>query len=226
MDKLAKIKIIFGLVGGFISQQLGGWDAALSTLFILMIIDYLTGIITAMLGNSVKSEHGNLSSKVGFIGIVKKGIMIFIVLIGYRMDILLEVEYVRDCVVLMFAANETISILENAALIGVPIPKVLVRVIDVLKVKSGEEENPEEYIKQTKEEFGLSDALIHTLEASIINKLKIPYDEVKEMLPALIKLYDYYFNETRSESESIELVIQDVALTKTKIRGGELSNGD
>lgn len=120
----------------------GGWDAALITLMIFMGIDYLTGLIMAgVFHNSEKTPNGALESRAGWKGLCRKGVTLLIVLVACRLDLVMGSNFIRDAVVIGFIANETISIVENAGLMGVPIPAVITRAIDVLKHQgeSGEE---------------------------------------------------------------------------------------
>jgi len=132
---------IVGAVGGLISCCFGGWTEALTTLLIFMGIDYLTGLICAgVFHKSRKSENGALESKASFKGLCRKGVILLIVLVGHRIDLAIGANYVRDAVCIAFIANETISIIENAGLMGVPIPKVITGAIEILK-KKGSDKN-------------------------------------------------------------------------------------
>ena len=123
-----------GIVGAGISKMFGGWDAALTTLTIFMAIDYASGIVVAgVFHNSSKSDTGGLNSHIGWQGICRKGVTLAIVLIACRLDLLIGTSYIKDAVIIAFCANELISIVENAGLMGLPIPEVLVKAIDVLK---------------------------------------------------------------------------------------------
>lgn len=133
---------IFGVVGGIISSAFGGWDSALTTLVIFMGIDYITGLMVAgIFKRSGKTENGALESRAGFKGLCRKGVTLLIVLVACRLDMMIGTNFVRDASVLAFVANETISIIENAGLMGVPIPSVITRSIEVLKSKAKEQEN-------------------------------------------------------------------------------------
>ena len=132
---------IVGAVGSFISHCFGGWTEALTTLLIFMAIDYLTGLICAgVFHKSMKSENGALESKASFKGLCRKGVIMLIVLVGHRIDLVIGANYVRDGVCIAFIVNETISIVENAGLMGIPIPKVLTNCIEILK-KKGSDKN-------------------------------------------------------------------------------------
>ena len=124
-----------GMLGSVALHLFGGWDTALATLVIFMVLDYTTGLTVAFLGNSEKSENGSLSSYVGFRGIATKIFLLALVAVGYRLDLLLGLDYIRGAVIFAFAANEAISITENAGLMGVPIPKPILKAIDILKNK-------------------------------------------------------------------------------------------
>lgn len=106
---------VLGIVGGFVSSLFGGWNSALTTLVILMGIDYVTGMIVAgIFKSSKKTDTGALESRAGWKGLCRKGVTLFIVLIACRLDVELGSNFVRDAVVIAFMANETISIIENA----------------------------------------------------------------------------------------------------------------
>mgnify|MGYP000896845355 FL=1 len=127
---------IIGTIGSFISWAFGGWDTSLQTLVVFMAIDYATGLIVAgVFHKSTKTETGALKSEAGWKGLCKKGMTLVVVLIACRLDILLEINYIRDAVCIAYIANELISITENAGLMGVPVPKPIIDAIDILKKK-------------------------------------------------------------------------------------------
>ena len=132
-----------GILGSGIASVFGGWDAALITLVIFMGIDYLTGLMVAgVFHKSPKTDGGGLESRAGWKGLVRKGVTLLIVLVATRLDLLIgDASFIRDAVVIAFVVNETLSIIENAGLMGVPVPEVLVRAIEVLKKKG---EGPDE----------------------------------------------------------------------------------
>lgn len=125
-----------GTIGGGIAALFGGWTSAMTTLIIFMVIDYITGIIvTGVFHRSGKSKSGALESRAGFKGLCRKGMILLILLVACRLDLMLGTGYIKDCVCIAFVVNETLSIIENAGLMGVPIPQVLIKAIDVLKAK-------------------------------------------------------------------------------------------
>ena len=131
-----KIFILSGVacVGAAISSLLGGWTGAMTTLVILMFIDYVTGIIVAgVFHNSPKCSGGALSSAVGFKGICRKFVILLIVVVACRVDLLLDTNIIRDATCIGFCANELVSITENAGLMGIPLPRKLVEAIEVLR---------------------------------------------------------------------------------------------
>ncbi len=126
-----------GAVGAWIADLFGGFDAALITLTLFMAADYITGLVVAgVFHRSPKTETGALESRAGLKGLFRKGGMLLVVLVACRLDLLLGSDFIRDAAVIAFAANETISIIENLALMGVPVPKILTEAIEVLKKKS------------------------------------------------------------------------------------------
>ena len=130
-----------GIIGSFIASLFGGFDAAMVTLLIFMSADYMTGLIVAgVFKKSNKTKNGALESGAGWKGLCRKGMSLVIVLIAVRLDITIGTNYIRDTVCIAFIANETISIVENAGLMGVPIPAVITKAIEVLKNKTEESE--------------------------------------------------------------------------------------
>lgn len=126
-----------GVVGGAVAALFGGWDTALITLIIFMGVDYVTGLIVAgVFHRSGKSENGTLESRAGFKGLCRKGVSLLIVLVGAQLDAVIGSNFIRDGVCIAFIANETLSIVENAGLMGIPIPEVITKAIDVLKKES------------------------------------------------------------------------------------------
>ena len=131
-----KIFILSGVacVGAAIASLLGGWTGAMTTLVILMFIDYVTGLIVAgVFHNSPKCSGGALSSAVGFKGICRKFVILLIVVVACRVDLLLDTNIIRDATCIGFCVNELVSITENAGLMGIPLPRKLVDAIEVLR---------------------------------------------------------------------------------------------
>ena len=115
-----------GVIGGAIAGLFGGWDTALQTLVIFMAVDYITGLIVAgVFHTSPKTKTGTLESRAGWKGLCRKGVSLLVVLVACRLDAIIGSSFIRDATVIAFVCNETISIIENAGLMGVPVPKVL-----------------------------------------------------------------------------------------------------
>ncbi|MDO5363072.1 MAG: phage holin family protein [Eubacteriales bacterium] len=130
-----------GVCGSFIASCFGGWDTGLITLLIFMIIDYISGLVVAgVFHNSNKTKTGTLESRAGWKGLCRKSMTLLFVLIAYRLDLALGVSYIRDAVIIGFIANELISIVENAGLMGLPLPDAISKAIDVLTMKGEEHE--------------------------------------------------------------------------------------
>ena len=131
-----------GMLGSLVASFFGGWDASLSTLMIFMSVDYTSGLITAgVFHKSQKTDSGKLESRAGFKGLCRKCMILLFVLIGYRLDLVVGTTYIRDAVCIAFMANELISIVENAGLMGLPVPEVITKAIDVLKHNEAKGEN-------------------------------------------------------------------------------------
>lgn len=140
MEQITSVKTgvlaTVGLSFGWICNLLGGGDAVLKFLLLLMLVDYLTGLAIAIIfKKSPKTETGAANSTIGFKGICKKVMMLFMVLIAYKADVMLGLDYIRSSTILAFIINELVSLVENAGLMGVKIPKVILNLIDVLKAK-------------------------------------------------------------------------------------------
>ena len=125
-----------GVLGGWLAQFFGGFDAGFITLGIVMAIDYLTGVIVAgVFKNSPNTETGGLESWFGFKGLVRKFVMLLIVAVAYRIDIVAGSDFVRDALIIAFIANEGISVIENAGLMGIEVP-ILKDAIEMLRKKN------------------------------------------------------------------------------------------
>ncbi len=123
-----------GTVGGAVSFLFGGWDDALTALVIFMSIDYITGlIVAAVFKNSPKTENGALHSHESFLGLCRKGVTLLIVLVASQLDMITGSGFIKDAVVIAFITSETISIVENAGLMGIPVPDKLTKAIELLK---------------------------------------------------------------------------------------------
>lgn len=134
-------KTIKGLaaVGGGIAGALGGWDPLLQVLAAMMAADYLSGVAVALMGKSRKTEYGGLSSKVGALGLARKGLMMLVVLVAALLDAAVGGAACRDAACWFYIANEGLSLLENMALAGVPFPEKIQALLGQQKEKGGSE---------------------------------------------------------------------------------------
>jgi len=126
-DVIHTLQLIFAAIGGYIGWFLGGFDGLLYALVAFVIIDYITGIMVAVLEKKV-------SSSIGFKGIFKKVLIFTFVGIGHIVDIyiLQNGSAVRTAVIFFYLSNEGLSIVENAAKIGLPVPEKLKKVFTEL----------------------------------------------------------------------------------------------
>lgn len=124
----------FAALGGAVGAVMGGFDGFLYALIVFVVVDYLTGIMVAVL----KKE---LSSEVGFHGIFKKVVIFALVAVGHIVDmhVIQNGSVIRTAVIFFYLSNEGISILENASVIGLPVPQKLKDVLEQLKDGKGEE---------------------------------------------------------------------------------------
>ena len=130
-----------GIIGGVIASLFGGWDTAPQTLVIFMAIDYITGLVVAgVFHASPKTKTGALESKAGWKGLIRKGETLLIVLVACQLMLSSAAASSATRRSSAFSANEAISIVENAGLMGLPIPAAITKAIDILKQRA---ETPE-----------------------------------------------------------------------------------
>ena len=119
--------------GGAVLGLLGGWDLPLQILACFMLADYLTGLTLAFLHKSGKTAGGGVSSRAGLAGLLRKGAMAAVVAVATLLDALTGADMMRQSACLFFIANEGISILENAAALGAPLPPFLTAALESLQ---------------------------------------------------------------------------------------------
>lgn len=131
-DKITKF--VAGLIGAA-AGLLGGWTMLLTILAWFMVIDYATGLIVAWRGRSPKSEHGGVSSKVGFDGLIRKAFIMLVVLMATLLDRAIgnQSSVFQTAATMYYIANEGISILENTSLMGVKYPDFILRALETLR---------------------------------------------------------------------------------------------
>ena len=127
------VQYAFAALGGAVGAVMGGFDGFLYSLIVFVVVDYLTGIMAAILNK-------RLSSEVGFHGIFKKVVIFALVAVGHIVDthVIQNGSVIRTAVIFFYLSNEGISILENASLIGLPVPQKLKDVLEQLR--DGKEE--------------------------------------------------------------------------------------
>lgn len=150
MEHISNIKgsifTVIGVTGSIIAALLGGWDTALQTLLLFMAVDYTTGLLVAgVFHKSEKTETGTLESRAGWKGLCRKGMTLLIVLVAAQLDKVTGTDVIRNGVIIAYVANECISIIENAGLMGIPIPNVIKDAIDLLKRKDELQEEVKYY---------------------------------------------------------------------------------
>ena len=114
----------------FLLRALGGWDAALGLMFLLMALDVLSGVIVAGMRRSSRTIGGGFLSSAFFLGLTRKLLMVLLVILGTALDGLLGTQICRVSVIGFYAANEAFSVIENAAVMGVPFPKGVLQVLE------------------------------------------------------------------------------------------------
>lgn len=131
-----------------ILRLLGGWDAALSLLFLSMGLDVLTGFLCALHRKSDKTEGGGFLSRSFFLGLTRKLMVLALVILAAALDRMMGTDGVaRLSVIGFYTANEGLSILENAALLGLPLPGALTAALERLREGGGENKERTEKMK-------------------------------------------------------------------------------
>ncbi len=121
--------VVGGVVGGFFCQWLGGWDVILKALIVLIVLDYITGVLKAIVTKT-------LSSQIGFIGLIRKIVIFIVVATAVTVQgIVGDAIPLREIVIIFFICNEGISLLENASEF-VPIPEKLRETLIQLRDKN------------------------------------------------------------------------------------------
>ena len=143
MDNLYKIA---AAAAGAVIRFFTGIPVIMWVLIAMMTLDYVTGLMTGMMGVSSKTEGGKLSSRAAFDGLMRKIMIFLVVILSVLVD--LAVQYgagvtfnaVTGATCLWFIASEGVSVLENAAELGVPIPGILRKALELLQDSSGDAE--------------------------------------------------------------------------------------
>ena len=152
---MKKITELLAAVGGAIASFFVTMPPIVWVLIAVMSIDYVTGLTCGALGKSKKTENGYLASHEAFKGLLKKALILLVVLLAALLDYAVSIgagiafEAVMGATCLWFIASEGFSILENVACMGVPVPKILLRVLEIMKEKGSV---PEDQAEETPEE--------------------------------------------------------------------------
>lgn len=126
----------------WLARALGGWDTTLSLMFAVMGLDLLTGLLVSLAGKSDKTKGGGFLSGAFFQGLTRKLMMLLLVMLATALDGLMGTDGVcRLAVIGFYAANEGLSIVENAALLGLPFPQALLAVLERMKQQG---DNPQD----------------------------------------------------------------------------------
>jgi toxin secretion/phage lysis holin len=122
-------------IAGAIAGLYGEWNTMLTILVVMMAADYVSGWIVAWCGKSPKTEGGGLSSKAGFVGLAKKGFIMLLVLVATMLDKAIGggTSIFQSSLTLYYIANEGLSVLENAALLGIRFPEKLRKALETLR---------------------------------------------------------------------------------------------
>ena len=130
------VQVVFTAVGGWLGYYLGGCDGLLIALIVFVVTDYITGIMCAV-------ADKKLSSAVGFKGICKKALIFALVGIGHILDmrVIGAGSVLRTAVIFFYLSNEGLSLIENAAHLGLPVPNKLKDVLEQLHKRSEKEDN-------------------------------------------------------------------------------------
>lgn len=129
-----KILAYASAISGAMLGLLGGFDSLLYALIIFMIVDYISGVISAMFGKSTKTQDGKLSSKAGAIGIFKKILIMLCVLIANSLDKAVGQQNVfRNACIMFYICNEGLSFVENLNNMGIAFPKKIQNMLSKMK---------------------------------------------------------------------------------------------
>ena len=153
---MKKVTEVLAAIGGAIASFFVNMPPLVWILIAVMSIDFITGLICGMMGKSKKTENGYIASSQAFIGLMKKALILLVVLLAALLDKAVSAgagitfDAVMGATCLWFIASEGFSILENAALMGIPVPKILLKLLEIMKEKGDvpEEKKPKEEEKE------------------------------------------------------------------------------
>lgn len=147
---MKKVTEVLAAIGGAIASFFVTMPPLVWILIAVMTIDYITGLICGAMGKSQKTESGYLASHAAFLGLMKKALILLVVLLASLLDMAvskgagISFEAVMGATCLWFIASEGMSILENVASLGVPVPKILLRLLEIMREKGDVPEQKKE----------------------------------------------------------------------------------
>ena len=131
------IVVAFSVMGAHFVDALGGAGSLAIALVLAMSIDYFTGLACAAIWQkSPKSANGALESRAGIKGLFRKCGILLCIIMAAELSQIMNTFAIRDSTIIFFVCNETLSIIENLAIMGVPFPPAVKRALEVLKTKS------------------------------------------------------------------------------------------
>ena len=149
---MKKVLELLAAAGGAVASFFVNMPPLVWILIAVMTIDYITGLIVAAMGKSSKTENGYIASHAAWEGLMKKSLILLVVLLAALLDQAvskgagIQFEAVMGATCLWFIASEGLSILENVATMGVPVPKILLKLLEIMREKG---DAPEEKQKNT-----------------------------------------------------------------------------
>lgn len=154
---MKKVTELLAAVGGAIVSFFMNMPPLVWILIAVMTIDFITGLICGAMGKSQKTENGYISSTTAFVGLMKKALILLVVLLAALLDKAVSTgagitfEAVMGATCLWFIASEGFSILENVARMGIPVPKILLKMLEIMKEKGNVPEKAEVKKEEGKE---------------------------------------------------------------------------
>ena len=136
------VKTLAGIAGA-IAGLLGEWNVLLTILAIMMLTDYVTGLVCAWRGRSPKTQGGGVSSRVGFDGLIRKAFIMVVVLVATLLDTAIgnTTRVFQTAATMYYIANEGISILENTSLMGVPYPAFVRNALENMRERNDSQQS-------------------------------------------------------------------------------------
>lgn len=160
---MKKIIEFFAAAGGVVASFFCSIPPVVWILIVVMSLDFITGIIKGIMCKSEKTENGGLSSSAAFRGLMKKIVILVVIglaaLIDRAVSVTADIQFAATlyATALWFIASEGMSILENVALIGVPVPKILQQALEIFRKKGDGEEPKANSNKQEQTEENTED---------------------------------------------------------------------